>query len=83
MILQKIIELGYYWFNAILDTMADIPVYSAFSYIIQGVGAVWGYLDSFIIISDVLAVIAFVFIVDNVAFTLRVLKFIKSMIPFL
>jgi len=82
MIIQSLIEACFGFADFVLAQIPELPLFDAMSYLLTAVSAVWGYLNSFIIVSDVVAVVGVILFVDNIGFALRIFKYVKNMLPF-
>lgn len=82
MIIQSLIEGCFRFVDFVLAQIPELPLFDSLSYLLTAVSSVWGYLNSFIIVSDVVAVIGVVLFVDNIGFALRIFKYVKNMLPF-
>lgn len=82
MIIQSLIEACFGFADFVLSQIPELPLFDAMSYLLTAVSAVWGYLNSFIIVSDVVAVVGVILFVDNIGFVLRIFKYVKNMLPF-
>lgn len=83
MIVEAIFMLGFRAIMWLVGWIPELPIAYTAVYIVQGVGGIYGYLNSFVNVSEVVLVSMFCFSIDHVAFLTRALKYLKQMIPFI
>lgn len=83
MLLEYIFTLGFEAFSWLINLFANVPLLYTAVHMGEGVAVVFGYMNDFVSVTEIIAVSSFCFAVDHVAFMTRALKYLKQMIPFI
>ena len=83
MIIEAIIMGLFMVVGYIIGWLPSLPLFNTLNSIIIAVAGVFGYLNSFVQVGDIIAVSMFCFAVDHVAFITRAVAYVKKVIPFL
>jgi len=83
MIIEAIILGLFMVVGYIIGWLPTLPLFNTLNSMIIGVAGIYGYMNSFVQVGDIVAVSLFCFAVDNFAFITRAVAYVKKVVPFL
>lgn len=83
MIIEAIILGLFMVVGYIIGWLPSLPLFNTLNSIIFAVAGIYGYMNSFVQVGEIVAVSLFCFAVDNVSFILRAVAYVKKAVPFL
>lgn len=83
MIIEAIIMGLFLVVGYIIGWLPSLPLFNTLNSIIFAVAGMYGYMNSFVQVGEIVAVAMFCFAVDHVAFLTRAVAYVKKVVPFL